>query len=164
MARFAPAGDIDASIVPFLANKGMCIKEIEEMLNKQSGFLGLAGQIDCRAISQNAANADKDSILALQVFVRRIRHYLGAYFFQLGGQVDAIVFSAGIGENSSEIRQTVCSGLEWAGIKLDMVKNQEAKACDKPVPIHHDTSDVAVYVLPTDEELSIAEQTLAMIE
>lgn len=164
MAWVSSAGDIDASIVPFLASKGIGMEEIEDILNKKSGFLGLAGQIDCRAVSENAAKADEDSILALKIFVRRIRHYLGAYFFQLGGQVDAIVFSAGIGENSSEIRQAVCSGLEWAGIKLDTIKNQEARAFDMPVPIHDDTSDVAVYVLPTDEELSIAEQTLELIE
>lgn len=164
MASFAPAGDIDASVVPFLSSKGLGMKEIEDILNKKSGFLGLTGQIDCRAVSENAAKGDKDSILALQIFVRRVRHYLGAYFFQLGGHVDAIVFSAGIGENSSEIRQAICSGLEWAGIKLDTIKNQEARAFDIPVPIHQDTSDVAIYVLPTDEELSIAEQTLELIE
>lgn len=137
----------------------MDISDIETMLNKNSGFLGMTGEIDVRSVSKKAAESDADAILALDVFVARIRQYLGAYYFLLNGNVDALVFSAGIGEHSSLIRERICHGLHWAGIALDGNKNVSVEPC----AIEASDSRIKILVIPTDEELSIAQQTLDLI-
>lgn len=111
----------------------------------------------------DAAAGEGRAALALDVFVHRVRRYLGAYLVELGGRVDAVVFSAGIGENSAEVRQRVCQGLEWAGVAVDAARNGAAVGPSGPTEIQAVGSRVKVLVIPTDEELSIAEQTLEVV-
>lgn len=160
-------GDIDPAIIPYLQSHGMSIKEVDTLMNKKSGFLGLAGNADLRnhleaRFGANAANADERSKLAVDVYVRRVRKYLGAYFMHLGGKVDAIVFSAGIGENSAPMRREMTRDMEFAGVVLDDAKNVQA-AGGVEMDVAADGSKVKVLVIPTDEELSIAQQTLDVI-
>lgn len=162
MCKYCDTGDIDPSIVPYLIHKGMGVQEVEVMMNKKSGFLGMTGEVDVRMVSEKANAGDGDAALALNVFVSRIRNYLGAYLLKLNGNIDAIVFSAGIGEHSPEIRARICEGLEWAGIALDNDKNRHVPP-GEAWAVHAKESRVHVLVIPTDEELSIAEQTLELI-
>jgi acetate kinase len=140
----------------------MSLEEIETVLNRRSGFLGLSGSADARTVEEGAANGDEACSLALDVFVHRILRYIGAYWVNLNGRVDALVFSAGIGEHSPEVRRRVCRRLGWLKVELDDVKNEEARGgCAQEVQTS--TSSVKVIVLPTDEELSIAEQALVAV-
>lgn len=159
-------GDIDPAIIPYLASHGMGMKEVDTLLNKKSGFLGLAGNADLRnhleaRFGPGSATADERSKLAVDVYVRRVRKYLGAYFMHLEGQVDAIVFSAGIGENSAPMRREFVRGMEFAGVVMDDGKNDAASGTQADVSAAG--SRVKLLVIPTDEELSIAQQTLQVI-
>lgn len=160
------AGDVDPSIVAFLDAKGIDAQSVEVMMNKKSGFLGLAGQADIREVHKKADDGDDDAILALKLFARRVRNYIGAYMFQLNGNIDAIVFTAGIGEHDSAMREMICENMGWAGVILDSSLNarKEATSGEASVAIHHSTSKVSILVMPTDEERSIAEQTLAVMK
>lgn len=156
-------GDVDPAIVTYLAERGkMGIREIDSMMNKKSGFLGLAGNVDLRSVMQGMNEGDSRCALAVDMFVHRIRKYMGAYLMHLDGDVDCIVFSAGIGENSAEIRKRVCSGMAWAGVEIDDTKNEAVVGLRKEgaMEIQSDESRIKVMVIPTDEEMSIAEQTL----
>lgn len=161
-------GDIDPAITSYLAAKGMSPKEIDQMMNKKSGFLGLAGNADLRNHAEArfgphvGGDAAERSRLAVDVYIRRVRKYLGAYFMHLDGQVDAIVFSAGIGENSAPMRREFCRGMEFAGVKIDEAKNEGA-GVGKAADVAAADSRVRILVLPTDEELSIAQQTVDVI-
>jgi len=119
---------------------------------------GLSG--DCRDLEEAAANGHERAQLALGVFHSAIRHYLGGYMTVLGG-VDAIVFTGGIGENSVSLREKVCSNLEWAGIRLDPERNQNAS---EESQIQADDSNVQIWVVPTNEEIVVARQTVETIE
>jgi len=141
----------------------MSPQEIDTLFNKQSGLLGLSGYADMRAVLDGIASGDELCSLALDVYVRRIRKYMGAYWFALGGHVDAVVFSAGIGENSAEVRRRVCEGMGWVGLEIDEKRNKVAVEEDKLAEIQSKGSTVKVLVIPTDEELSIAEQTLQVV-
>lgn len=158
-------GDVDPSIVAFLDSKGMDPQKVETVMNKQSGFFGLTGESDIREVHKKADAGDSDAALALKVFARRVRNYIGAYMFQLNGDVDAIVFTAGIGEHDSAMRQMICESMDWAGVVLDAGLNatEEATLGEKPTAIHDSISKVSILVMPTDEEGSIAEQTLAVM-
>lgn len=153
-------GDIDPGLLPFLSGQGMSIQDIDKLMNKQSGLLGLAGSVDLRAVIADADTGNEQSRRAVEVYVHRIRKYLGAYMLQLGGELDAIVFSAGIGENSAMIRGLVCDGLEPFGIELDAAAN--ARAVGIAATISAPRSRVRVLVVPTDEELRIAQDTVAL--
>jgi acetate kinase len=158
------SGDIDPAIIQMLASqKGMDIDEITDMLNKKSGLYGLCGDKDMRSVWDAVAAGSERHKLALDVFVHRIRMYLGAYFFHLQGDVDALVFSAGIGEASGRTRARICKGLENFGIEIDNSKNVEGKLKEAKA-IHKEGSKVKILVIPTDEELSIAQQTLQIVE
>jgi acetate kinase len=152
------SGDIDPTIVFHVARgTGLAHDAIERALNRDSGLTGLCGDNDLRAIEQRAAGGDERAALALAVFCHRIRKYVGAYTAVLGG-IDALVFTAGIGEHSPTVRARVCDGLAFLGLELDA----EANAASTTV-VSSDDSAVAVLVVPTDEELEIATQTLAAI-
>ncbi|GAB4816308.1 hypothetical protein N2152v2_003354 [Parachlorella kessleri] len=118
-------GDIDPAIVPYLMDHGMTPHQVHDLMNFQSGFLGMAGDVDVRSVEEAAVAGDEQSQLALAVYVRRIRKYLGAYLVHLGGRVDALVFSAGIGENGDLVRRLVCQDLQWAGVSLDEGLNRK---------------------------------------
>ncbi len=154
-------GDIDAAVVPHLARvAGMSIDEIDDLLNKRSGLLGLSGHSDMRDVEGAVADHDERAITALAVWRHRIRGYIGSYVAHLG-RVDALVFTAGIGENSSLLREMACQGLEHLGIELDGAANEvRAKGVRD---IATETSPIRILVVPTNEELEIARQSVAAI-
>jgi acetate kinase len=130
------------------------------VLNEESGLKGLTGVNDVREIQRRADGGDEAARDALDLYCYRIRKYVGAYAAALG-RLDALVFTAGIGEHSPVVRAGVCDGLERFGIRLDPARNRAAAA--GPRTVSSDDSAVAVLVVPTDEELEIAEQTLATV-
>lgn len=156
------SGDLDPGVILHLAREaGMSIDEIDADLNQQSGLEGLCGVSDMRDALKREAEGDPRAELALDAYAYRIRKYIGAYMAALG-RVDGIVFTAGVGESSPDIRTRACAGLAGLGIDLDEAANHasgpEARL------IHRDGAPIAVLVIPTDEELEIAEQTLACVE
>lgn len=154
------SGDVDPGALLHLLRAGFDVDALDELLNRRSGLAGLAGSNDMRDVRARAAAGEADARLALEVYARRIRHYLGAYLVELGG-ADAVVFTAGVGENQPELRAEVCAGLEWFGIELDAAAN--AAPGDGPRTISSEKSRVAVLVVPTDEEAEIARQTWELV-
>ncbi len=149
------SGDIDPGAILHLLRSGMSADQVDELLNQHSGLRGLSGSVDMRDVRKAAADGDERAALALTIYGRRIRHYLGAYLVELGG-ADTIVFTAGVGENDAAVRAEVCSDLDWFGIRLDEERN--AAQDSGPRVISSDDSRVAVLVVPTDEEAEIARQ------
>ncbi|MBD5553291.1 MAG: acetate kinase [Desulfovibrio sp.] len=155
-------GSIDPAIVPFLEEKkGYTPAEVDTLMNKQSGLLGICGLTDMRDIHAEAEKGNEKCKLAVDMLVRSIRKQLGAYIFLLDGNVDAIVFTAGIGENDSLVRERVCERLESVGIKLDPKEN--AKRAPGAREISTPDSRIKVLVIPTNEELEIAQATLKVL-
>lgn len=156
------SGDLDPAVVFHLGKiTGKSLADLDQLLNKESGLKGICGENDMREVMSLAAAGNGLAKLAIDMFVYRIKKYLGAYLAALG-RVDAIAFTAGIGENSPEIRTEVCANLENLGIALDRERNLASQ--DSVREIQSAASRVKVLVVPTDEELEIAEQTLACIE
>jgi acetate kinase len=154
-------GDLDPAICFYLAREtGMEIKELDNLLNKQSGLKGICGENDMRTITESAAAGSRQAELALTMFCYRIKKYMGSYMAALGG-VDCIVFTGGIGENAAGVRKRCCEGLERLGIVLDHAAN-EARG-EGIMEIHAPGSAVRLLVVPTDEELEIATQTRRVI-
>lgn len=151
------SGDVDPAIVGYLTSHGRTAAEADKILNKESGFLGLTGTSDVRVVLDRADEKEPLATAAMDVFTHRVCSYVAAYTHALEGKVDALVFSAGIGENAPRIRTRVAKELAWAGVKIDEAKNQQAIGVfgDITAP----GSSVKVLVVPTDEELSIAIQT-----
>jgi len=155
-------GDVDPSLHSFLAaNKNLSLTEVDALLNKQSGLKGVCGRSDMRDVHAAIAAGDAKAALALRMFCYRVKHYIGAYLAALGG-CDAIVFTAGIGENDPAIRQMSCDTLGPLGIILDNDRNINA-ARGAIVKISSDNSPIAVYVIPTNEELEIALQAYSLV-
>ena len=156
-------GDIDPAIVPFIMNKtGMTPDEMNNYMNKKCGFLGVSGiSSDCRDVASAAKEGNHRAQLALDIVVYEIQKFIGAYTAAMGG-LDAIVFTAGIGENDSGMRARVCEGLAFMGIDFDTEKNAgrygEATELTKP------GSKVKVFMIPTNEELVIAKDTEAIVK
>ncbi|WP_145260667.1 acetate/propionate family kinase [Calycomorphotria hydatis] len=152
------SGDLDPTIPLFLSREaGKDVTEIDRLLNKESGLKGLCGENDLRQVQANAESGDDSARLAIDAYCYRIRKYIGAYLAALG-TVDAIVFTAGVGENCVAVRAQVCAGLEGLGIVIDEAKNQSVSR-GTPNAIHADASRVAILVVPTDEERAIAKAT-----
>lgn len=152
------SGDLDPAVVLYLGRTGgMSLDEIDTLLNRRSGMLGLCGDNDMRAVQERLAAGDADAELAFSVYCHRLRKYVGAYYAVLG-TVDVIAFTGGVGENSPLVRQTSLAGLEALGIAVDPARNERGERLISP-----DGSAVKVAVIPTDEELEIAQQTLAVI-
>lgn len=150
-------GDIDPALVPFMMErKGWTPAEVDNVMNKQSGLKGICGMNDMRDIHAARENGDEKAQLAFDMFVYRIRKYIGAYTAVLG-RVDAVVFTAGIGENDDHVRAAVCADLEVLGISLNLEEND--KRSGQPRHIGKDGMPVAVLVVPTNEELAIAQAT-----
>ena len=155
------SGDVDQSLIFYLIDKlGMSSAEVNEMLNKKSGLLGLTGYSDLREIQQQADLGNRDCQLTLSLISYRIKKFIGSYIAALNG-VDALVFTAGIGENSSHLRTMVCENMEALGIEIDTNKNSQKIAAI--LEIHKDTSDVNILVVPTNEELEIAKQSYVLM-
>jgi len=156
-------GDLDAEALPYAVKTlGISLEEAQRQLSKEGGLKGLSGlSNDIRDIGAAAEKGDAKARLALEVFVASARHWIGSYFFQLNG-ADAIVFTAGIGENRAELRAAVCADLDQLGIVLDPAKNTVAKATE--AVISADNSKVKVLVIPTNEELVVARETRRLLE
>lgn len=156
-------GDIDASAVTYLMDKlGKKPQEMADYLNKQSGVLGITGiSSDMRDVENAAQEGNKRAKLALEMYDYRIKKYIGAYAAALGG-VDAVVFTAGVGENQTGTREQACAGLEFLGIKIDKAKN--ATIHGEEAIISTPDSKVKVVVVPTDEEIVIARDTKELVE
>ncbi|MCD9019119.1 acetate/propionate family kinase [Parachryseolinea silvisoli] len=150
------SGDIDPSVVFHLMEReGKTEAEISALLNKQSGLLGLTGTNDMRDIRKAVRAGDAQAALACDLYAYRVRKYIGAYTAVLNG-LDAIIFTAGVGENDVDIRESICQNLDYLGIRLDLEKNRTAASGIRA--IHAGDSRVAVLVVPTNEELEIAHQ------
>jgi len=159
------SGDLDASLLEYLAHKeGMTLGEIEIVLNKQSGLLGISGLTgDMRdLLAEEAEHQDRRARLAIEAFCYRARKYVGAYLAALGG-AEAVVFTGGIGENAPEIRARIAAGLEWMGLEIDAQRNA-AVVDGRTGEIGRDGSRLAAWVIPTNEELLIARDTVRVVE
>jgi len=158
------SGDLDASIVDLIATKeGLSSREVESLLNKQSGLLGISGLTDDmrELIAEAHEHDDRRARLAIEIFCYRARKYIGSYLAAMNG-AEAIVFTGGIGENSAEIRARICDELAWLGIRLDAELNTNHGAA-KHGQISAGDSRVAVFVIPTNEELLIARDTVRVV-
>lgn len=155
------SGDLDPGLHAFLHREaGMSIDDIDTMLNRRSGLQGIAGANDYRTVEGRAAQGDERARLAIEVFVHRLRHYVGAYLAHLG-RLDVLTFTAGIGQNSATVRAAVVEGLGGLGLRLDAGRNEAHS--NKPRVVSADESPVTIAVVPTNEELAIARQTAALI-
>ncbi len=158
------SGDIDPAIVDFIAAKeGFSARDVETLLNKQSGLMGISGLTnDMRELLDEAhENNDRRALLAIEIFCYRARKYIGAYLAAMGG-ADALIFTGGIGENSPEVRAKICHGLEWMGLHLNEDINQLHTAC-REGEISTPDSRLKAFVIPTDEELLIARDTVRSV-
>ena len=154
-------GDIDQSVIFHMVNTlGYSLDDVNNILQKESGMLGLTGHSDFRDIEKQAEKGNKDCILALQMFAYRVKKYIGAYSSAMNG-LDAIVFTAGVGENSILIRKMICEEMDYLGIDIDLKEN-DIKAREI-IDISSDSSKVKVLVIPTNEELEIAKQSYKLL-
>jgi len=154
------SGDVDPGALLHLLRGGLSVDELDRVLNSRSGLFGLAGSADMRDVTAAAAAGDEHAALALDVWAHRIRHYVGAYLAQLGG-LDALVFTAGIGENAADLRARALDGLGHLGLALDESRNtstaREARF------ISPEGAPIAVLVVPTNEELAIAQAAAQLV-
>jgi acetate kinase len=156
-------GDLDAEAIPYAVKTfGISIEEAQRQLSKESGFKGLSGvSNDIREVQDAAAKGNAQAQMALDVYVASARHWIGSYFFELNG-ADAIVFTAGIGENRFEMREAICANLDQLGIVLDPEKNKATRA--QEAVISAPNSRVKIMVIPTNEELVVAREVKRFLE
>ncbi|MDV7217641.1 acetate kinase [Streptomyces prunicolor] len=155
------SGDLDPAVIFHLMRVGgMSTDEIDTLLNKKSGLIGLCGDNDMREIRRRIDEGDEQAELAFDIYIHRLKKYIGAYCAVLG-KVDAVAFTAGVGENASAVREAAVAGLELLGLEVDGALN--AVRSDEPRLISPASGRVAVAVVPTDEELEIATQTYALV-
>lgn len=155
-------GDIDSSAILYIMKKeGQTPDQASDLLNKESGMKGFTGvSSDIREVEQAAANGNERAQLGLAMYDYRIKKYIGAYAAAMGG-VDIIVFTAGVGEHQADVREGALEGLEFLGVKLDREKNRSVNGEEAVISAYD--SPVTVAVVPTDEELLIASDTLALV-
>ena len=156
-------GDIDPAIVPYIMNKeGFTPDQANDFLNKKCGFLGISGvSSDCRDLEAAIAEGNDRAKLAMDMLGYQIKKYIGSYTAAMGG-LDAIVFTAGIGENTASIRERALEGMEYFGIELDLDVNAKTKGSAGVTKLSTEGSKVQVYMIPTNEELVIARDTEAL--
>ena len=156
-------GDLDAEALPYAVKTlGISVEEAQKQLNKQGGLLGISGvSNDVRDITDAANKGNANAKLALEVFVASARQWIGSYFFQMNG-TDAIVFTAGTGENRAELRAAICANLENLGIKIDAEKNNSTRTTEAIVSAAD--SAVKIFVIPTNEELVVAREAKRFLE
>jgi acetate kinase len=156
-------GDLDAEAIPYaMKTLGISIEEAQRQLTKESGLKGISGvSNDIRDVHKAVAGGNAKAKLALDVYVASARHWIGSYFFEMGG-ADAIVFTAGIGENDVAIRNSICAGLEGLGIELDSALNASTRATE--TVLSKPSSRVKLLVIPTNEELVVARETKRLLE
>jgi acetate kinase len=157
------SGDIDPSLVNYIARReNISSDQVEDMLNKKSGLLGLSGKWrDMRELLKEEKNGDAGATLAIDIFCYRARKYIGAYLAALGG-ADAIIFGGGIGENAPSVRSRILSGMDWCGLSLDEKRNAAAAAAEGCISA--DDSNIKAYVIPVDEASIIARDTMDCIK
>ncbi|WP_305092627.1 acetate/propionate family kinase [Prescottella sp. R16] len=155
------SGDLDAGVILHLIrNAGMTVDELDDLLNRHSGLLGMCGENDFRAVRAMIDDGDPAARLAYDVYVHRLRRYLGAYLVELGG-ADAIVFTGGVGEHSAILRRDALAGLGGLGIVVDPDRNESPDGSERRIGA--DGSAVEILVIPTDEELAIARKSIALV-
>ncbi len=156
-------GDIDPAIILYIMNlQDLSKHEADSLLNKHSGLIGISGiSSDCRDLEEEMEQGNERAKLALEIYCYRIRKYIGSYAAAMGG-LDAVIFTAGVGENSSYVREKVCEDLKFLGIELDKTKN--SRRAKKARKISSENSAVDVFVIPTDEELVIAMDTEKIVK
>ena len=155
------SGDIDPNVISYLARTaGMGVEDIESMLNRKSGMSGLAGEIDFRVVHQRIESCDEHAQLAYEVYIHRLRKYIGAYLAILG-HTDVLTFTAGVGENDASVRRDALTGLAPLGIELDEHLNESPSRGARLISA--DKSPTTVLVIPTNEELAIARECLTVI-
>ena len=156
------SGDVDPGLHTFLHNQlGMTVAEIDTLLNKQSGLKGLAGVNDFRELEQRRTAGDEGAQLAFDVYVHRLKHYVGAYLALLG-RLDVLSFTAGVGENAQTLRAAVVEGLDGLGLQVDPERNSEPSRVARV--ISPGGSQITIAVIPTNEELAIARETAELLE
>jgi acetate kinase len=157
-------GDLDAGVITYLEREeGLTVPQIDQILNKKSGLLGLSGiSADMREVEQAAAAGDIRALTALKAFGYRVRKYIGAYLAAMGG-LEVLIFTGGIGQGSAGVRSLALQGLQCMGIHLDEQRNREARGFSEICRISADDSPVTVLVVPTDEERMIARESLRSI-
>jgi len=157
------SGDIDPSLVNYIARcEKISSDQVEELLNKKSGLLGLSGKWrDMRELLKAEQGGDAGAALAIDIFCYRARKYVGSYLAALGG-ADAIIFGGGIGENAPSVRSRILSGMDWCGISLDEVRNESVTRIEGCIST--DDSSIKAYVIPVDEASIIARDTMACIK
>lgn len=153
-------GDIDASVIFHLTDNDYAPDEVSTLLNKRSGMLGLTGFADMRDVNKAAAQGSRDAMLALEMYAYRVQKYIGAYAAALNG-LDAIIFTAGVGENDSSMRQRICSNLDFLGIAIEEEKNSIRTPGLRE--IGREDARVKILVVPTNEELEIAQQCYQLL-
>ncbi|MGW4161191.1 acetate kinase [Streptomyces sp. NPDC004788] len=155
------SGDIDPAVIfHLMRNADMSAQDVDELLNKRSGLVGLCGDNDMREIRRRIDEGDQRAALAFDIYVHRLKKYIGAYYAVLG-RVDAVAFTAGVGENAAPVREAAIAGLEELGLAVDADLN--AVRSDEPRIVSPEYARVAVAVVPTDEELEIARQSYALV-
>jgi acetate kinase len=154
------SGDLDPAVPAYLTRElGLSVADVDQALNSASGLKGLTGENDFREVSRLRAGGDERATLAFDVYCHRIRKYVGSYYAVLG-TLDAVVFTAGVGENSAEVRAAALAGLERLGITIPERNAAPASGARR---ISTDDSEVAVLVIPTNEEWQIARETLGVV-
>ncbi|CEN49492.1 Acetate kinase (fragment) [Capnocytophaga canimorsus] len=157
-------GSIDASVVFFIGEQlGLSFSQVKDILNKQSGMLGLTGSSDARDVSDKYFQNDPNAVLCYQMYAYRIKKFIGAYAAILNG-LDSITFTAGLGENDDLLRELVCQEMDFLGIELDKDKNKTLNRPKNTVEIQSDSSRVKILIIPTNEELQIAHEAVALIQ
>lgn len=157
------SGDVDPTLAQVYARReGVAIEQAEIWLNSRCGLLGVSGSSsDMRDLLAARSRGEKRAALAVQMYCYRVRKMIGAYLAALGG-AEAVVFGGGIGENSPEIRRLICAGMEWCGLQLDPDRNKTTVGLEGRIST--DEADIAAYVIPVDEALCIARETMACLE
>ena len=154
-------GDLDPAIIFYLAREtGRSMEAIDDLLNRESGLRGICGANDMREIHRLAEAGDPAAQLAIDMYVYRLRKYIGSYSAALG-RLEALVFTGGIGENAGSIRAAVCRDMALFGLEIDLAKNDAPSR--EAREIQDDTSRVKILVIPTNEELEIADQTKVLL-
>jgi acetate kinase len=157
------SGDVDPAVIEYLmAKEGFSIDQVDTLLNKQSGLLGISGLTnDMRELlAEEAENNDRRARLAIDIFVQRVRKYIGAYLAEMNG-ASAIVFAGGIGENSPDVRARICQGMDWFGLRIDPERNSKVIGAEGEISTVD--SRLRAFVIPTDEELLIARDTMRLV-
>lgn len=153
-------GSMDPAVMTYLMNKGMTADEIDNLVNKKSGVAGVSGvSSDFRDLAAAAESGNERAKLALEMFIYQVKKYIGSYAAAMGG-IDAIVFTAGVGENDAAVRREIVSGLEFMGVEIDDAKNSTRGTVD----VSKDGAKVKTLVIPTDEEMMIAIDTKRLVE